>query len=213
MSFVSWNKALWSFCISLELSFFLTWYFIKIKGEQIFPHFSFLRKFIRRTQRAIYLALGKWLGLKHLDPFLLVFSGSLQMNARVQERHKKNSHENRLFKNWAKINWQDRLNIKLDLSHGLSTGRKNFSRKNNRATHPTSENLSPQISYECTDQRLIFILDLLASLPVTKVHILFSLSLIQVIFKALKYPDEKKTSLSLLIHDQKLADETAQNFT
>ena len=123
------------------------------------------------------------------------------MNARVQERRKKNSHENRLFKNWAKINWQDRLNIKLYFSHGLSTGRKNFSRKNNRATHPTSENLSPQISYGCRDQRLIFILDLLASLPVTKVHVLSSLSLKQVIFKALKYPDEKKTSPSLLIHD------------
>lgn len=56
-------------------------------------------------------------------------------------------------------------------------------------------------------------LDLLASLPVTKVRVLSSLSLKQVIFKALKYPDEKKTSLSLLIHDQKLADEMAQNFT
>lgn len=113
-SFVSWNKALWSFCVSLELSFFLTWYFIKIKGEQIFLHFSFLQKFIRRTQRAIYL------GLKHLGPFLLVFSGSLQMNARVQERHKKIHMKIGFLKFWAKINWQDHLNIKLYFSHGLS---------------------------------------------------------------------------------------------
>ena len=140
-SFVSWNKALWSFCVSLELSFFLTWYFIKIKGEQIFLHFSFLQKFIRRTQRAIYL------GLKHLGPFLLVFSGSLQMNARVQERHKKIHMKIGFLKIRAKINWQDHLNIKLYFSHGLSTGRKNFNRKNNRATHPTSENLLPQRIY------------------------------------------------------------------